>query len=68
MQICNIFQNEIPVQVLPCEFCEICSNIFYLEHHQATASDHSSINSSNRGIDKQTVTNDAEIKTYQFEP
>ena len=53
MQICNIFQNEIPVQVLPCEFCEICSNIFYLEHHQATASDHSSINSSNRGIDKQ---------------
>ena len=32
--------------VFSCEFCEICKNTFFAEQHRTTASDYSSINSS----------------------
>ena len=27
-------KNETPAQVFSCEFCEICKNIFFAEHHR----------------------------------
>ena len=42
----NVVKNETFAQVYSSEFCEICENIFFEEHHRTTASDYSSINSS----------------------
>ena len=33
-------KEETPAQVLSCDFCEICWNIFFIEHLWATASEH----------------------------
>ena len=38
--------------VISCEFCEICKKSFFAEQHWTTASDYSSINSSERNTDK----------------
>ena len=38
--------------VFSCEFCEICKSTFFAEQHRMTASDYSSINSSERSIGK----------------
>ena len=38
--------------VFSCEFCEICKSTFFAEQHRTTASDYSSINSSERSIGK----------------
>ena len=37
----NFIKKEALAQVLSCEFCEICKNTFYTEHHWVTASEHS---------------------------
>ena len=51
--LCEISQNSqenicagISFLVFSCEFCEICKNTFFAEQHRTTASDYSSINSS----------------------
>ena len=44
--------------VFSCEFCEICKNNFFAEQHRTTASDYSSINSSEGSIGKRTVNYD----------
>ena len=41
---------EERLQAFSCEFCEIYKNTFFAEHHRTTASDYSSINSSDGGI------------------
>ena len=38
--------------VFSCQFCEICKNTFFAEHHRTTASDYSSITSSKGSIVK----------------
>ena len=52
--------------VFPCEFCEICKNSFFAEQHRTTASDYSSINSSEGTIVKWnwTVNYDTKTKAY----
>ena len=45
-------KNETVAQMFSCEFCEICKNTFFAEHHWAIASDYSRINSSGRRINK----------------
>ena len=52
LYICCFIKNKSLAQVLSCEFCEICKNTFFAEHHQTTASDYSSINSSEGRIGK----------------
>ena len=52
LQICKFFKNEPLAQVFSCEFCEICKNTYFAEHHGKTASDFSSINSSEGRIGK----------------
>ena len=48
----NFIKNEFLAQVFSCEFCEICKNTFFAGQDQATASDYSSINSSEKRIGK----------------
>ena len=43
---------RISFLVFSCEFCKICKSTFPVEQHQTTASDNSSINSSERTIGK----------------
>ena len=50
--ICSFIKNETLTQVFSCEFWKICRNAFFAEHHQTTASDDSSINSSEGRIRK----------------
>ena len=38
--------------VFSCELCEICKNIFFVEQNRTSASDYSSINSSEGSISK----------------
>ena len=45
-------KNQTLAQVFSCEFCEICKNTFFAEHHRTTASSYSSVNSSERRINK----------------
>ena len=45
-------KNETLAQVFSGEFCEIYKNTVFAEHHRATASDYSSINSSEGRINK----------------
>ena len=42
----------IPFLIFSCEFCEICKNTFFEEQHRTTASDYSSVNSSEESIGK----------------
>ena len=42
--ICSFVKNETLEQLFSCEFCKIRQDTFFTEHHQTTASDHSSIN------------------------
>ena len=44
--------------------CGICKNTFLAEHHQTTASNYSSINSSEGTMANETVNYDAETKAY----
>ena len=44
--------NEALAQVFSCEFRKICKNTLSAEHHWATASDYSSISSSEGRISK----------------
>ena len=51
----NLHENicaGISFLVFSCEFCEICKNTLFLEQHRTTASDYSSINSSQGSIGK----------------
>ena len=51
--------------VFSCEFCEICKNIFFVEQHWTTASDYSSIKSSEGGVlANVTVNYDTKTKAY----
>ena len=45
LQICCFIENKSLAQVFPCEFCKICKNTLFAEHHRTTASYYSSINS-----------------------
>ena len=48
-----------------CEFCEICKNPFFAEHHRATAAYNSSINSSEGRIGKRNCVNyETKAKAY----
>ena len=40
----QLHENETLAQVFSCEFCKIRKNTFFVEHHETTASDYSSIN------------------------
>ena len=51
LQICCFIKNKL-VQVFSCEFCEICKNTFFAEHHRTTASYKSSINGNEGRISK----------------
>ena len=42
--ICNFVKNKTLEQLFSCEFCKIRQDTFIADHHQTTASDHSSIN------------------------
>ena len=67
LQICCFIKNKL-VQVFSCEFCEICKNTFFAEHHRTTASYFSSING-DEGLANETVNYDTKLKhMYQFEP
>ena len=48
----KLIKNDYLAQVFSCEIYEICRNTFSAEHHWTTASDYSSINSSEGRIDK----------------
>ena len=48
--------------VFSCEFWEICKNTFFAEQHRATASDYSSINSSERELTNETLNYDTKTK------
>ena len=48
----NFIKNESLAQLFSCEFCEICKNVFFAEHHWTTASNYTSINSSEGRIGK----------------
>ena len=41
--ICKFIKIDTLVQLLSCEFCEICKITFFAEHHRVMASDYSSI-------------------------
>ena len=45
LKICCFIENKSLAQVFPCEFCKICKNTLFAEHHRTTASYYSSINS-----------------------
>ena len=52
LEIFNFIKREALAQVSSCEFCEICKNTYFAEHGRATASDYTSIKSSERRFGK----------------
>ena len=50
--------------VFSCEFCKICKNTFFTEQHWTTASDYSSIHSSEESTGNQTVNYETRTKAY----
>ena len=38
-QVCNFIKKETPIQMFPCEFCEISKNKFFYRRPLVTASD-----------------------------
>ena len=50
--------------VFPCEFCEICKSTFFAEQHRTTASDFSSISSSEGSTGNETVNYETRTKAY----
>ena len=52
----HLYRN--PFLVFSCEFCKICKNTFFAEQHQTTASDYSSINTSEGSTANETELRD----------
>ena len=64
LYICCFIKNKSLAQVLSCEFCEICKNTFFAEHHQTTASYYSSIIGNEERISKRNCKLWYKIKAY----
>ena len=52
LYICCFIKNKSLAQVFSCEFCEICKNTFFAEHHRTTDSYYSSTNGNESRIGK----------------
>ena len=64
LYICWFIKNKSLAKVLSCEFCEICKKTFFAEHHGATTSCFSSINSNEERIGKRNCKLWYKIKAY----
>ena len=59
-----LLKKKSLAQGFSCEFCKICKNTFFAEHHRTTASYYSSINGNKGRIGKQNCKLWYKVKVY----